>query len=323
MARIAGVSQATVSRVLTGSANVAPERRERVLAALEATGYQPNAWAAAMKTGRTGTVGVVISDVRNPFYPELLSTLGERLAAHGHRMILWESSAAGEESAIAAIDQGLVDGVLLTTSLPGAAAFSAATDRGAPVVLVNRTLPDAGCDQVSSDNEGGAARVGSYFLAAGRTRAGLVRGTPRASTAMEREAGFRRVIDGSGIPLVTHDGDFSHGAGHRAGLALLDRDAPPTAIFCVNDLMAFGVLDAAIALGVRVPEELWVVGFDDIPMAAWETFDLTTVRQPIDDMATHAVEALLARIAGADGEATHQRFGGDLIIRRTTGHHPE
>jgi LacI family transcriptional regulator len=320
VARLAGVSQATVSRVLTGNAAVAPERRERVLWALEQTGYRRNALAAAMKTGRTGTIAVVISDIRNPFYPELLATLGVELAAAGHRMILWETGSSGEEHAAAAIREGLVDGLLFTTAMPGSPALQEATTCGLPAVLVNRTIPTAPCDQVSSDNLQAAASAARYLLAAGHDRLALLKGTAGASTSEERTRGFRSVIDPSDARCLELDGDFSHDTARRLALELLRGPQPPTAIFCVNDLSAFGVLDAARACGVAVPRDLWVVGFDDIPMAGWEAFDLTSIRQPIDEMARTAADLLLDRLAGETAPPRHRVLTCDVVVRGSTAH---
>lgn len=322
VARLAGVSQATVSRVLTGNAAVAPERRERVLWALEKTGYRRNALAAAMKTGRTGTVAVVISDVRNPFYPELLATMGEHLAAADHRMILWETGSSGEEHAAEAIREGLVDGLLFTTAMPGSLALREATGCGVPVVLVNRTVPDAPCDQISSDNFGGAAAVGRYLLAHGHDRLALISGPASASTSQERERGFRSVVEPSTAHCDVRVGDFSHATGRRLVRELLEGSEPPTAVFCVNDLTAFGALDAARSHGVTVPDDLWVVGFDDIPMASWESFDLTTVRQPIDEMARRAADLLLDRLSGGIAAPAHHQLPYQLVVRGSTGYHP-
>lgn len=321
VARLAGVSQATVSRVLTGSTRVAPERRERVLWALEQTGYRRNALAAAMRTGRTRTVAVVISDLRNPFYPELLTTLGQELAAAEHRMILWETGSSGEAHAAAAIREGLIDGLIFTTAMPASLALREATSCGVPVVLVNRTVADPPCDQISSDNVAGAASAGRYLLAAGHQRLAMVAGPTGASTSDEREHGFRSVVDPSGVRCEVQPGDFSHASARQVAARLLDRSDPPTAIFCVNDVTAFGVLDAARAEGVSVPEELWVVGFDDIPMAKWESFDLTTIRQPIDDMARRAADLLLERLSGSTAPPVHVRLPCELLIRGSTAHH--
>lgn len=323
LARLAGVSQATVSRVLNGTTRVSPDLRDRVLWALEQTGYRPNALAQAMKTGRTGTVGVVIARITNPFYPELLEVIGHELAAAGHRMILWETSAAGEESAVEAIQQGLVDGVLFTTALPGSDAVEAALRRQAPMVLVNRTLPDADCDQVSSDNLAGGALVGRYLRQGGHDRIGFIGGPPSASTARERREGLRRgLAESSGglDGLVEVEGDFSHDTGWARARELLTSDRPPTAIFGANDTTAFGVLNAAASLGLSAPDDLWVVGYDDVAMAAWERIDLTTIRQPNDEIARHAVQWLLERIAGDSQPARRHRFPCSLSVRGSTGH---
>lgn len=320
VARLAGVSQATVSRVLNGSASVSPQRRAQVLRALEQSGYRRDALAAAMKTGRTGTIAVVVSDIRNPFYPELLAPLGARFAAADHRMILWETDAAGEELALSAIREGLVDALVIATAMPGSASLHEAIQRRFPVVLVNRTIAGAGCDQVSSDNVAGAMEAARHLLQADRTNIAMIGGPSGASTAHEREEGLRSVVDATpGARCEVLRGDFSHATAHRIARDLLTRAEPPLAIFCVNDLTAFGVLDAARSLGVQVPDDLWVIGFDDIPMAAWESFDLTSIRQPIGEMAAEAVSMLLGRLGGESHPFVHRRFPCELVVRGTTG----
>jgi LacI family transcriptional regulator len=320
VARVAGVSQATVSRVLQGSPNVTGHTRARVLRALEETGYTPNVLARAMKTRRTGTIGVVVASITNPFYPEILEVLTERLAEVGRRMILW-STGPGEASAIEAIRQGLVDGVVFTAVTAESAPLAAALAQDAPVVLVNRGIHGVDCDQVTSDNVEGGRAVARYLAAGGHAHPALIGGPLATSTAVEREEGFRAELAGL-PPERFRRGDFSHAAGHAAMTSLLSTASPPTAVFCVNDLTAFGALDAARALGVRVPEDLWLVGYDDVDMASWEAFDLTTVRQPMGEMVAEALALLLARIAEPDRAAVHRRFPSRLIVRGSTAHVP-
>lgn len=319
VARLAGVSQATVSRVLNDTVNVSRPLRARVLRALDQTGYRPNAAAKAMKTGRTGTIGVVIARITNPFYPELLDTIGRELAAADHRMILWETEFAGEESAIDAIRRRLVDGVLFTTAMPGQPAVAEALRRDAPTVLVNRTLAGSPCDQVSSDNEGGAALIGRHLVTAGHRQIGFIGGTPGASTAEERDRGLRRALTerGQDAQIQVVEGDFSHRAGSIGLAQLLDGDRPPTAVVGVNDVTAIGVLDEAVTRGLAVGNDLAVAGFDDIAMASWASFDLTTVRQPSAEMAQFAVQRLLSRVGGEQGEFVHKRFHCELVKRST------
>lgn len=325
VAEAAGVSQATVSRVLQDSDKVMPETRRRVLEAMERIGYTPNAPARAMKTRRTGSIGVVVAGVTNPFYPEVLDALNEQLAAAGQRMILWQSSGPADRTALDAIRQGLVDGVVFTTVTSESVALHEALHRGAPVVLVNRGVPGLPCDQVTSDNIAGGRAVATYLHRTGHRRIGYIGGPPLPSTSVEREHGFRVGLTACGASLpaeLCRSGDFSHRSGHEAMTAFLAMPDPPTAVFCANDLTAFGAIDGARSLGKRVPDDVWVVGFDDVQMAAWEAFDLTTVRQPVPDMVRLAVQILIERIADPAKPTGYHRFPTELVIRGSTAHTP-
>lgn len=320
VARVAGVSQATVSRVLHGSERVGDATRQRVLDALESTGYVPNAAARAMRTQRTGSIGVVVSRITNPFYPELLHALGARLREADLHMVLWDAGSAGEQSAVDAIRQRVVDGVVFTTAVPDSPALVEALERDAPIVLVNRTVEGLAADQITSDNIDGGQRVAEYFIANGRRRPALLLGPSGVSTSDEREVGFRRGLRNAGIDLPPDRvvaGDFSHEHGH-AGLRALLRPEPPDALFCVNDLIAFGASDAARSAAVRIPDDLWLVGYDDIAMSSWPAYSLTTVRQPLAAMADLAVTWLLERIDDPDRSVRTHRFPAELIVRSST-----
>jgi LacI family transcriptional regulator len=323
IARAAGVSQTTVSRVLQDHPNVKPETRERVLNVLREMRYVPNAMARAMVTKKTGTIGVVVEKITNPFYPELLEALHRELAAANRRVILWNSGEAGEPSAIEAIRQGVVDGVIFTTARAESSALREAVSRETPAVLVNRYIKEIECDWVTTDNVNGGRTVAEYLIGCGHKRIGLISGIPGVSTGGDREVAFRRALDDRGMKLdenLCRSGDFSHHSGYKAMLELLKLPEPPSAVFCVNDLTAFGALDAARALNVTVPDDIWVIGSDDIDMASWEAFDLTTVRQPIPEMARVAVDILLRRIADPARPLERYVFSGELIIRGSTAH---
>jgi len=326
VARFAGVSQTTVSRVLSNSPKVKPETRDRVMRALAETGYSRNAVARAMRTRRTGTIGVVVTRITNPFYPEFIQVLSQHLDRLELRMTLWDAEGPGESNAVEAIRQGIVDGVIFTTALQDSAALREALQRRAPVVLVNRTVQGLQCDQVTSENHRAGHMIADYLLRAGHRRIGLLAGPPEASTASEREAGFRGRLAESGLllhPEFIRVGDFTHEHGHESVRAWFGTGSRgPTAVFCVNDLIALGALDGARARGVRVPEDLWVVGHDDIQMSSWEAFDLTTVRQPIGDMVETALRMLLARIERPDKVPEFCRFPSELVVRGSTAHHP-
>ena len=322
--RVAGVSQTTVSRVLHGHPRVRAETRERVLRVLKEMDYAPDGLARAMITRKTGIVGVVVEDVKNPFYPEIIDALSGELTAAGQRLMLWNSREAGEQGAIEAIRQRLVEGVIVATATPDSTVLHEAVRGSSPVVLMNRQVDGIKCDRVTTDNVPGGRLVAEYFAAWGHERVGLISGLREASTAVERESGFREGAEALGIEpadALSQPGYYSQDRGHRAMTRLMSLSEPPTAVFCVNDLMAFGALNAARSLGARVPEDVWVVGFDDIEMASWEVFDLTTVFQPIGEMAREAVRLLLDRLAEPDRPPEHLRLDrARLVVRGSTGH---
>lgn len=327
IARAAKVSQATVSRVLAGHPGVQVDTRDRVLAAVRAMNYRPNGIARAMRTSRNGNIGVVVSRLSNPIYPEMLQILGASLRKAGLRMMVWNTDADDVDAAIAAVRESLVDGVVMTTATASSRPLYEAVMLNAPVVLIHRVMEGWPCDQVTSDNASGARAVADYLVQGGRERIGLIAGPPQASTIRDRLNGFRSRLEELGRPLnpalVIEPGAFSHKAGMEAADYLLDLADPPDALFCVNDVLALGARDAARIRGFEVPEKLWIVGYDDIEMSAWPAFDLTTVRQPLDLMVQRAVELLRARIEGAKDAHQMIRFANDLVIRGSTaGHRP-
>jgi LacI family transcriptional regulator len=319
------VSQATVSRVLAGHSGVQVETRERVLAVMRAMNYRPNGIARAMRTSRNGNIGVVVSRLSNPIYPEILQILGSCLRKAGLRMMVWNTDAEDIDAAVSAVRESLVDGVIMTTSTASSQPLYEAVMLNAPVVLVHRVMDGWPCDQVTSDNASGARSVADYLVQSERRRIGLIAGPAQASTIRDRLNGFRTRLEELGRPLnsawVIEPRAFSHQAGMDAADYLLDLAEPPDAIFCVNDVLALGARDAARVRRVDVPGELWIVGYDDIEMSAWPAFDLTTVRQPLELMVQRAVELLRARIAGASDAHQMIRFANDLVIRGSTGGH--
>ena len=326
VARMAGVSQATVSRVLRQDPKVRPATRDRVLRVLTETRYEPNAAARAFRTNRSGSVGVVVARLSYQLYPVMLEAIGAQLARLGQRMIVWDSEHGGDLPASRALRQGIVDGVILTAATRESEFLQDIRSPQSPVVLVNRTVDDYPSDQVSSDNLGGGMRVAEYLLRNDRRRIALIGGIPRASTIRDRERGLRETLQRAGVDLLPHfyerSETFSHASGQDAVTRLLELGTPPDAIFCVNDVLALGAIDGARALGVRVPEDLWVVGYDDIELASWGAYDLTTVRQPMEQMVAHAIDLLLAKIANRDKPLAHKCFPNELVIRRSTARQP-
>lgn len=322
VARVAGVSQATVSRVLSGDGAVRPATRERVMAAVEAVGYTLNAAAQSMRTGRSNTIGVVVADVENPFYPQLLGALTTQFDARGLRTAVWVSDGERNDAALQAIRQGTVDGVVFTTVTERSREFRDALDRGSPLVLVNRTVADIPADQVVSDNVRGAGLVAEHFVAHGR-RPAFIGGAADASTSAERLAGYRAGLAAAGVALpdaATLRGTYTRDSGFASARRLYEQGGPaPDAIFCSNDILAFGAMDGVRSLGLRVPEDVWIVGYDDVDMAAWDAFDLTTVRQDTARMAEEAARLLALRIDDRARAPERVVLPPALVVRGSTG----
>ncbi|PLZ02870.1 LacI family transcriptional regulator [Burkholderia sp. WAC0059] len=326
VAKVAGVSQSTVSRVLRDDPRVSGEARERVLRALAQTGYTVNAAARAFRTNRTGAIGVVVARLSNPVYPALLELIGARLTGLNQRMTVWNAEHGGDLQASQAIRQGAVDGVILTATTAESAFVREVASSRVPVVLVNRTVENYPADQVSSDNLDGGRRAAEYLVKCGRRRIALIGGTQQASTIRERERGFRAALAEAGIELrpswYQPTQSFSHASGHEAVSRLLELASPPDAVFCVNDVLALGAIDGARSAGMRVPSDLWVIGYDDIEPASWDAYDLTTVRQPLGEMVASAIDLLLARIADPARALESRCFRNELVIRRSTAREP-
>jgi len=322
VAREAGVSQATVSRVLNGDSKVAAPTRARVLEAVQRLGYRPNSAARSLVTRRTQLVGVVVADISNPFYPQLLGTIDSELVGRGFRTVFSNSEGRPHDLQTQTLLEQRVDGVVFTAVELDSDEPRTLVAQGLPVVLVNRYLDGLDCDVVVGDNEGGGRRAAEHLLELGHRRIAVLLGDPLASTSRDRFLGFRARLAEDGVELdeaLVRIADFSCETASVQAAFLFDADPRPTAIFCANDLMAFGVLNAARRAGVAVPEELSVVGFNDIAYAAWESFELTTIRLPLTEMARTAVELLVKRIESPQRAFERIVFPSLLVTRATTG----
>lgn len=318
IAREAGVSQPTVSRALRGDPRVAEATAALVRTTARRLGYVPDAVARSLITRRTATVAIVVADITNPFYPELVEALHDDLGRSGYRTVLLNerTDARGVDALMRA---GVVDGAIVATATLDDRTRELLAGERAPIVQLVREVEGVGRDAVVCDNVGGAALAAELLLRLGHERIAQVSGPAHTSTARDRDAGFRAALGPTFDSTLARAGEYAHRAGYQACLELLDLPRPPTAIFAGNDVIALGALDAARRRSVDVPGALSIVGFDDISLAGWESFRLTTVRQPIVEMARAAVRALLRRIDGADDEPRRTVFPTELIQRGTTG----
>jgi LacI family transcriptional regulator len=324
IAREAGVSQPTVSRALRGDPRVAPETVAHIRETALALGYVPHAAARSLITSRSGTVAVAVADLTNPFYPVLVEALRSELKAAAYQMILIPDpggSGGPEEGLDALVRAGLIDGAIVATATLDRAFKSMLGRIEAPVVLVVRDVPGSGRDTVTADNVAGGAMVGRLLGRLGHRRIASIPGPSDTSTARERLRGFRTALKGHDVQLdpdlVLH-GPYSHVVGVELGTRLMQRKHPPTAIFCGNDIVALGVYEAARSLGVSVPEEISIVGFDDIYLSGWNAFRLTTVHQPLEEMARRAAQLLVRRLTSGGTEGERIVFPVSLVERDTT-----
>jgi LacI family transcriptional regulator len=223
------------------------------------------------------------------------------------------------------VRQRLVDGVIFTTATADSEPLQEALSRASPVVLVNRTLRGASCDQIESDSVEGARRIVRYFVSGGHRAIAMIGGIAGTSTADKRFAGFVKGLKDAGIDWddsLHVRGDFTHDSAQRIMIEFMQRKRRPTAVFCANDVTAFGALDGARKLRLKVPDDVWVAGYDDIGMSSWAAFDLTTIRQPIPEMASLAIQCLLARVEGRAKAPRIRRLDAQLVVRGSTGRHP-
>jgi len=318
VAREAGVAQSTVSRVLNGG-SVAPETRRRVLEVVAKYDFQPSQAARSLVRSRTGLIGVVISDLTNPFYPVMVKAMERVLHERGLRLSLVTDVMTAEEG-LALLRREGVDGVVFTSAVYEDPLAHRIAGHGIPLVLCHRTIAGFEADQVEADNLTAGRLVAEHLLELGHRRIGMLCGAAGASTAAQRGRGFReRVSEADGpVAVVEVEGSYDYAQGYAAARRLLDGSDRPTAMFCHNDLMAYAALNAAMAAGVAVPDELSVVGCDDVPLSAWERIGLTTVRQPLERIAQVGVELLLDRLADPDAPFRSEQLPVEFVRRSTT-----
>ncbi len=325
IARLAGVSQATVSRVLSGGANVSEKTREKVMRVVHELGYQPNPFAQAMRTRQSGSIGVAVSRITNPIVPEILEALSASITAAGRRMVVWNTDMGGSNALISTVRQGAVDGIIFTAASHQGDAMRAVLDNDVPVVSFNRYLVDANCDQIVSANLDGGRILAGYLADAGRRKIAFLNGPTDRTTLADRELGFRQGLADAMLELPDDryaQSEFSNESFRRIAMDWMRGPNPPDAIACGNDVIAMNVLNGLKAVGASAPDDVWVTGFDGIEMAGWDVFDLTTMRQPIDLMATDAVEALISRIGGQFSKPKLIQYRTEFIARGSTANMP-
>lgn len=317
----AGVSKSLVSRVLRQSPLVSAKNRDAVLRAIEELGYRPNAAARTLVQSRSETIGVLITDLGNPFLVEVAQGVQDIAEPAGYTVVVLSAGrqARAEEAALHKLTELRVDGLVCdTVGLPKESLRRAA--EGTPVVALTRTPAIPRVDSVVTDDRKGAALVVEHLVGLGHRRIAIIAdGLEQASA--DRLDGYRTSMEDRGLrdEVRVAKGGFNQADGFKAARRLLEADDPPTAIFAGNDFCAFGVLGATAELGLRVPDDVSVVGFDDISFAALQGVGLTTVRQPARDIGHAASEAILSRIDKPSQRARRIVMAPTLMVRSTSG----
>ena len=316
VAELAGVSQSAVSRVFQDGASASKEMRNRVMAAADKLGYRPNAIARGLITQKSNMVAVIISQQTNLYYPEVLFQLTQRFSDRGIRVLLFTLEHEGDiDSVLEKILQYRVDGIV-TAALLTPQQVTTIDNAHIPVIFYNRTIPEALVNSVRCDQEEGERWLVSELYAAGHRNYAIVSGPADSPVSAERTTGALQKLDELGVENVTVvNGDFGYQSGRLAVTKIMNRlDTPPDAIIVANDAMAIGSIDEVReAFGLRVPEDISIVGFDGVGPARFAAYDLSTVRQPVGRMTEAAVSMLIDRIEDPDLSPEKRVFSGERI----------
>lgn len=318
VAHRAGVSQSAVSRVFTPGASASKKTIEKVREAAAELGYRPNVLARAMVSGRSRIIGVVVAYLENQFYPEALEKLSNALQEQGyHVLIFMAAQTAGNiDSVVEEILDYQVDGIVTASVALSSDLSNRCRAAGVPIVLFNRSQDDDAMSSVTSDNVAGGRKVAEFFLAAGHRKIGYIAGWEGASTQRDRETGLVDALARAGVQLHAREtGLFTHEGAAEATRKMFAIDLPD-AVLVANDHMAFAVMDTLrFELGLTVPGDVSVVGYDDVPAASWPAYDLTTVRQPANQMVAETVNILLAKINDPATSPRRVAIDGPLVLR--------
>lgn len=321
VAGLAGVSQPTVSRALRGDPRVSASTQRRVIEAAARLGYVPSDAGRALSSGRTQRIGLLVTDLDNPFYANLIAPLHRALAERGQQLVLHTESGDLEGAADRLIAGGL-DGVILATSTIDGETPARLRQRGIPLVYLNRTSSNVDADATVLDPGPGMTAAVDRAIELGHTRIGAILGPADASTARDRESALRVALARHGLalsPAFVRRAAFETTAGEAAAMELLALKPAPTVLFCANDVVAYGALNAAARHGIAVPAAVSVVGFDDLATSAWPIIQLATIGFDLTGTADSAAELIVRRVSDPETPIRHIGVSTRFIDRATLG----
>jgi LacI family transcriptional regulator len=321
VARASGVSYATVSRVLTGYEFVRETTRRRVMEAAKNLGYVANIHARSLVGGRSQVIGLLVPNLDNGYVGTITQGIDKELARANYDLMLYTSHRhPGKESLyVSAITDGLTDGLLLVAPLVPATYIDALREQEFPYILIDQGDDTESSSVVEATNWQGAYEATRYLIQLGHTRIAFIKGLTVVRSAIDRFQGYKAALADCNIPfreILVIEGDYQQQTGYKATKSLLgNADPRPTAIFASNDLAAFGAMDAARECGLRIPDDISIIGFDDVPQASFVYPRLTTVRQPLEQMGQMAVKMLLEQIENQSRPPQRVALATQLIIR--------
>jgi LacI family transcriptional regulator len=324
VANQAGVSPTTVSHVINKTRFVSAEVTERVQAAMNELGYQPNALARSLRRGQTLTLGLILPDSANPYFAEVGREIESLTFQNGYSLILCNAEDNGHKESIYTdvLSKKQVDGMIFVATGTESDSVRTLLKQRLPLVLVDRQLDGIEADTVLTDNYCGGILAAKHLAGAGHARFGCITGPSYLTPSAERVTGFLETLTGFGIPtqhITLQSGNFHPDSGYQAGFQLMRAEQRPTAIFCCNDMMAIGLYRAIAELGLRIPDDVAVIGFDDIDLSQYLTPPLTTIKQPKHQIGEAAVGMLLERIKDRNLPARRVMLKTQLVVRKSTG----
>lgn len=313
----AGVSQSAVSRVFTPGASASAKTAEKVRRAATELGYRPNVLARAMVSGKSRIIGLVVAYLDNQFYPMALELLSNALQERGYHILIFTApnSPEGIDSVMQDLMDYQVDGIIAASVSMSSQLATRANQAGIPVVLFNRAQTGDGFSNVTSANRDGGRKIAEFLLAGGHQRIAHIAGWQGSSTGRDRQSGFLDALGEDDVtPIAVVDGMYKRETAMDCARQIIDTNRPD-AIFVGNDHMAFAVLDVLREIGLNPGQDISVVGYDDVPLAAWAAYDLTTYRQPVNRMVEATVDLILTQIETQGTTPRQIEIDGELILR--------
>ena len=324
VAKKANVSRATVSHVINNTRYVAEETRQRVEETIEELGYRPNVLARSLRLGQTHTLGLILPDSSNTFFSEIGRGIEIAAFESGYNVILCNSDEdpQKEKLYIDILTKKRVDGIILVSTCSHTDVLRSLEKLQTPIVLLDRDLTDLDLDTVLTDNKAGGLMATQHLISLGHQRIACIAGPSSTSPSAQRLIGYKQALSEAGIPFdesLVKSGDFGALSGLTMGNELLSLPEPPTAIFACNDTMAIGVLRAATEKGLHVPDDLAVIGFDDIELASYTNPPLTTIAQPKFEMGSKTAQFLIQRIKNPQDDRQYETLPVSLVVRTSCG----